>query len=161
MKKLNFKNVIYEQIEREETLQKYIAKTNNIDVKEGKCLNNSFLISKKFPEVSMVEGFLITYFEDGEIESVGHVWNEIDGIYFDETVDLKKTDKKIIKIEYYLADKYASSDISTEIREKPTVGLSSFFEKPILEKHMIFKTNVKKLEIELKEFLNNTDDKKE
>lgn len=154
MKSLNLKNVIYEQIERDETPPKYIAKTNNIDVIEGKCLNNSFLISKKFPEVSIVEGFLITYFEDGKIESVGHVWNEIDGIYFDETVDLKKTDEKITKSEYYFADKYTSNDISTELREKPKVGLSSFFEKPIIEKHMIFKTNVKKLEIELKEFLN-------
>lgn len=158
MKSLNFKNVVYVQIERDETPQKYIAKTNNIDVKEGKCLNNSFLISKKFPEVSMVEGFLITYFEDGKIESVGHVWNEIQGVYFDETINLKKTDEKITKSEYYLADKYTPSEISTELREKPKVGLSSFFEKPIMEKHMIFKTDVKKLEIELKDFLNNTDE---
>ena len=106
----------------------------------------------------MVEGFLITYFEDGKIESVGHVWNEIQGVYFDETINLKKTDEKITKSEFYLADKYTPSEISTELREKPKVGLSSFFEKPIMEKHMIFKTDVKKLEIELKDFLNNTDE---
>lgn len=154
MKSLNFKNVKYEQVERDETPQKYIAKKNNIDVKEGECLNNSFLISKKFPEASMVEGFLITYYEDGRIESVGHVWNVIEGVHFDETIDLKKSNEKIAKSEYYLADKYTSSDISTELREQPTIGLSSFFEKPTMENHLIFKTDVKKLEIELKVFLN-------
>lgn len=155
MKSLNFKNKTYEQVERTETPQKYNAKTNNIDVKVGKCLNNSSLISKRFTEVNMVEGFLITYFEDGKIESVGHVWNEIEGVYFDETIDLKKSDEKITKSEYYFADKYTSNDVSFEQIKKTTSGLSSFFEEPIIEIYLVFKTDVKKLEIELKEYLNN------
>lgn len=158
MKNLNFKNVEYQQIETVETPEEYLAKKNNIDVKAGDCLTNSYEISRKFPKVDIVEGFLVTYFDDGIIESVGHVWNEIDGIYFDETIGLKNSDKKIIKNEYYLADKYTSNEIATEEKEKPRAGLSSLFEKPIIQKFIVFKTNVKKLESELREFLNNTED---
>lgn len=158
---LIFKEIEYQKIEVSKTPQKCDAKKNNIVVKDGECLNNGYLFSKKFADVNMVEGFLLTYFEDGTIESVGHVWNEINGVYFDETIGLKKNEKKITKNEYYLAEKYPLTDISIELRRKVLIGLSSYLEEPIMEKHLIFKTDVKKLEKELKELLNKKEETKE
>lgn len=157
MQKIKFKGVEYTKVEVTKISDSHRKEIDKLSLKSGNCLGNSYEIAKKISGINIVEGFLITYFEDGKIESVGHVWNEIDGVYFDETINLKKNDKKIAKSEYYLADKYTLNDISTELKEKSTVGLSSFFEKPIMEKHIIFKTDVKRIELELKEFFNKTE----
>lgn len=87
----------------------------------------------------MVEGFLVTIFQDEAIESVGHVWNEINGNHFDATMGLKKHDR-IVKNNFYFIDTiYDKNDRKIEERTKAGVNMyDAFFEPP--DQHLAFKT---------------------
>jgi hypothetical protein len=125
---------------------------SNYDSRIGECLLNSYNVAKKSNTVNIVEGFLVTKFKDGTFESVGHVWNEEVGIYFDVTLGLNKHHKNIKSNTYYIAEVYGIDDIKTEERLKPGSGMFDTDAKT--EVHIVFKTNIKAMEKELRSFLN-------
>lgn len=100
-----------------------------------------------------MEGFLLTYFNNGRIESVGHVWNEIDGEYFDVTINNAEHNAIKMVHEYYLCEVYSSENAKFQNFCNQGGGLYDLY---AFSKQLIFKTKVKSLEKELFECLNKT-----
>jgi hypothetical protein len=119
----------------------------SIEFKEGECLFNSYKISKRINSVNVVEGFLVTLFENEQIDCVGHSWNEINGYYFDVTIGLKNHKQKIRQNIYYHDIKYNAVD--AKFLDKIT-GKTDKFGFYITEKHLVFTSNVKTLERKIK-----------
>lgn len=151
MNKLNFKKIEYENVKVNSLLPEIFKKELSSNfLKPGKCLSNSYQIAIQNDEIKMVEGFLITTYEDKTIEAVGHVWNKYNDIYFDLSKDLIVSDKKIENSKYFKASEYYAVDISTEEKRK----ISSDIYNLETETHIVFKTNVQSIEKELRDFLN-------
>ena len=156
MEKLNFKNVEYNKIDIgtiPENLKDIIEK---IGAKSNDCLKNSYEIATHIFEINMVEGYLITYFEDeSDIESVGHVWNEYNGEYFDNSIGLVKHNRKVKENEYFLAKTYTATEVLKEKVYYPPKNMYDLFPEVDTTKSKLgFSSDVKKNEKELKKFLN-------
>lgn len=156
MKKLKFKGAEYTKINTSEIPETYQKEIERLDIKAGNCLYNSYQIAKKITDINIVEGYLVTYFEDGsEIESVGHVWNEYKGAYFDATIGLKQHNRKVKKNDYFLVQKYTAAEANKEKVYLPPKNMYDFSkEVEPTKSNLVFKTDVHKNGIELKDHLN-------
>jgi hypothetical protein len=109
------------------------------------CLGNSYEIAKNITDVNIVEGYLVTYFEDeSDIESVGHVWNEYKGVYFDKSIELIQHNRNVKENEYFLAAMYPANEASKEKVYFPPSNMYDLSRKedPTKSK-LVFKTDVK------------------
>lgn len=125
----------------------------HLKLKEGLCLYNSFKIAE-IRKCKLVEGFLVTEFEDKLLECVGHVWNEIEDRQIDYTVGLKKHNEKVKSQNYFKVESYNYMEKNTE---KRTIDgrIPTVFEKGIVpvHDHIVFRTNVNLKELEVRENL--------
>ena len=154
MDNILFEGNIYESVLLIQVPDELQNNINFVSFIPGDCLMNSYKAAKLIEGITIVEGYLITLFEAELPECVGHVWNELDGKYFDVTIELKKHDKKIIANRYFIVDKYTVTDIKTEKRKKGGVGFDSFLSNDF-ETHLVFKTNVKSKELKVRDQVRN------
>lgn len=154
MEDLVFNEKVYMFIEVKNTRVCFEKDVKASKPKEGDCIFNSYKVAEKIDNVKMVEGFLVSYFEDGTLECVGHVWNEINGSHFDVTKGIKKHDKIIKSDNYFIASVYDSKDKKTVKMPKAGGGMYDIFLGET-EKHLAFKTEVKLIEKDLLSFLKN------
>lgn len=161
MEKLEFKGVEYIKINIAKIPEIYKDEIDKVPVIPGDCLRNGYEIAKNITDITIVEGFLITYFEDeSDIESVGHVWNEYKGAYFDKSIELIQHNKKVKENEYFLAKIYPANEaLKGKFYLRPKDMYDLFPKEDPTKSKLDFKTEVKKLENELKEFLNNKEKK--
>jgi hypothetical protein len=123
-----------------------------VRLESGNCLGNSYNVAQKLTDVNMVEGFLVTLFEEEQPECVGHVWNEWNGQHFDVTIDLKLHDRKVKENIYFVSIVYSIGEAQVEKRPKSNIGLNVFFASEF-ETHLVFKSNVKSQELKAREFV--------
>ncbi|HKO75923.1 MAG TPA: hypothetical protein VJU52_01825 [Flavobacterium sp.] len=156
MEKLKFKGVEYTKINITKIPETHLKEIDKLTVIPGDCLGNSHTIAKNITDINIVEGYLVTYFEDeSDIESVGHAWNEYKGVYFDKSIELIQHNRKVKKNEHFLATTYTANEVSKEKVYLPPKHVYDLFpEEDHTKSKLVFKTDVKKLEIELKDFLN-------
>lgn len=83
---------------------------------QNECFYNSYLVSKENKNIEIVEGVGVIISKDKLANAFPHVWNRVDGNYFDVTVqdpkDLNKniTDLKYLKVRSYLASEFKIGD---------------------------------------------------
>lgn len=70
---------------------------SDIQFEEGKCLKNSFKLSKKYPETEFVEGVIVIVYSDKNGKVLQHAWNKLGNIYFDVTYEKIWFDKEELK----------------------------------------------------------------
>ena len=58
---------------------------SEIEIDQGTCFLNSYRVSKKYPNVKIVEGFIITVSKENKGIAMAHVWNQVSGTHFDVT----------------------------------------------------------------------------
>ncbi|OMQ11877.1 hypothetical protein [[Flexibacter] sp. ATCC 35103] len=105
----------------------------------GDCLRNSYKIAENITDITIAEGFLITYFEDeSDIESVGHVWNEYKGAYFDKSIELIQHNRNIKENKYFLRKTYDVSEASIKKGYFPTTNMYDLHPKEDPTKFEIF-----------------------
>jgi len=157
MENLKFKDVEYSKINISKIPENHQKTIDKIPVKPKDCLGNSYEIAKNITDINIVEGYLVTYFEDeSDIESVGHVWNEYKGSYFDKSIELIQHNRKVKENKYFLAIMYTANEVKKGKVYLPSKDMYDLIPKEDPTKFTLdFKTDVKKLEKELKDFLNN------
>ncbi len=80
----------------------------------------------------------------------------MNGSFFDVTIGIKKHSEKVVKNEYYLAITCESCDIKTKEAMKVGASMYNFADT---ETHIVFKTNIKEIEKEFREYLTKLDKK--
>jgi hypothetical protein len=119
---------------------------------EGQCLKNSYEVAKKDNSIKMVEGFLITYFEDVPLDCVAHVWNTHFNSHFDITIGVKKHNRKIMKNEYYIGSIYEFKDAKLTQKTKKGANMYDLWD---IENYIEFKTNLKEIENDFQKYVKN------
>lgn len=160
MKKLIFKDAEYAKINVTKVPDILQEEIDKLSFDSGNCLYNSYMIAKNIANTNIVEGYLVTYFEDGsDIESVGHAWNEYNGAYFDKSIELVKHNRKIKKNVYFLTETYTATIASKKKVYFPQKSMYDLIrEEDTSKSKLVFKTDVKKNELELKNQLNKKKD---
>jgi hypothetical protein len=152
MDELKFNDIEYNYVEVNSFLPEVLQKNIKTKfLKPGDCLINSHTIVNQNDKIKMVEGFLITEFEGQSFESVGHVWCKYDGEYFDLSKDLITPNKEVKNFYYFVSCEYCIDDISTQEKIKPSSNIYAL----ATEKYIVFKSNVKIIEKDLRDFLND------
>lgn len=152
MKDILFLDMTYILAEVNKVPDEVKSQINTLTPKEGECLKNSYDVAKKSNKIKMVEGFLITHFENGSVGAWAHVWNEIDGNHFDVTIGVKKHNLVIKKNEYYIASIYDVKEAKFEKKLKESAGMYDLWGS---ENHIVFKTNVKDIEMDFRDYIKN------
>lgn len=151
MEILTFKGENYQLVNIVPIPQAYREKLKWIEIKQSGCLINSYNVAKRIKNVKIVEGFLLSYFNDGRVESVGHVWNQANGQYFDVTINAANHAELISEHKYYFNEVYTSEKANVKEINRQGGGL---YDLNSLSEQLTFKTKVKSLEKEFLEFLN-------
>jgi hypothetical protein len=90
----------------------------DIEIKEGECLLNSYLISKKYPFIDIIEGIIVIAYSDKNAKILQHAWNKINNEHFDVTFEniwVEKEDfKKAKEIRYAISRVIHYSDVSKD-----------------------------------------------
>lgn len=116
------------------------------------CLNNARMLAECLKSKDIVEGILITYHSNGDVQCVGHAWNIIDGEHIDFSY-LLKVWEEVERVEYYAFRQYPVSEKNIEIRVKEEYD---FYEMKLVKKTQVwlhFKTNIQKKAHEYRDFL--------
>jgi len=144
IEKFEFKGEAFVKVSvSDEVPEKIKWAVNRVNPIANQCLKNSGKMAKE-TNAKMVEGYLITTFHDmEEVECVGHVWNEYQGIQFDISAGL--VNQENVKENGYFPHKiYPLADAL--IRPDPF---------PFGPEHVVFSTNVKNNEREVRDYLNS------
>ena len=112
---------------------------SDIKFEEGKCLKNSFNLSKKYLEIDFVEGVIVIVYSDNNGKVLQHAWNKLGNNYFDVTYEKIWFDKEDFKKVKELR--------CTDVKEITSINLP----KDILEFSDETNNLVKKLELTLKD----------
>jgi hypothetical protein len=161
MEKLKFKDVEYPKISIDKIPEIFKAEIDKVPVIPGDCLRNSYEIAENITNINIVEGYLVTHFADeSDIESVGHVWNEYKGVYFDKSIELIQHNRNVKENEYFLAKIYPANEaLKGKVYLQPKDMYDLFPKEDPTKFKLDFKTEVKKLERELRDFLNSKEEK--
>lgn len=112
----------------------------------NECLKNSGKMAQE-TGAKIVEGFLVTEYHDkDELECVGHVWNEYQGVHFDISASLIKNGN-VKGNAYYPHKTYLVGDALKQPVPFPSGPL-----------HVFFSTNVKNNEKKVRDHLNGKSD---
>lgn len=92
---------------------------SDIQLEEGKCLKNSFNLSKKCPETEFVEGVIVIVYPDKNGKVLQHAWNKLGNNYFDVTYEkiwVNKEDfKKVKEVRYAVVKEITSINLPKDI----------------------------------------------
>ena len=151
--KRKFDEPLSQEVNVKQLNHKENEELKRLPLKAGQCLNNSYEIANKIKGANMVEGYLVTRLNDGDIQAVGHVWNEIEGNNVDYSSNLIETDQ-VEKHIYYSVKTYSPSNKSTKTQERQSYDYLKREPTTKEEQYIVFKTDVKEKEKEFREYLN-------
>jgi hypothetical protein len=85
---------------------------DGLDITKGQCINNSFQVAKKNPEVKIVEGIILLVSHNSEGTALAHMWNKFGEVHFDVTEEKiwkENSENKIREVRYAFVNTYPSN----------------------------------------------------
>jgi hypothetical protein len=85
---------------------------DGVDITQGQCINNSFQVARKNPEVEIVEGIILLVSHNSEGTALAHMWNKFGEVHFDVTEEKiwsGNSENKTREVRYAFVNTYPSN----------------------------------------------------